>query len=96
MHSSKKKENIWRAEWGCKTVFSHGDTNSQGVCVLFKPKDNYIIYKLQRGINGRVLCVQLEIQEKMVMICNIYAPNEDEPSFFLQVDKIMNNFDSPT
>ena len=43
--------------------------------------------------NGRIVCVQIcyteddtpDSQETMYTLCNIYAPNSDDPDSFLQV-----------
>jgi hypothetical protein len=35
-HSNNNIEKYWEDEWGNKCVFSHHDSKSAGVCVMFK------------------------------------------------------------
>ena len=35
-HSTKEQENRWSTEWGNKIYFSHGESNAQGVVIMFK------------------------------------------------------------
>lgn len=36
VHSTPSDEKIWLSEWSGNGVFSHGRSNSCGVCILFK------------------------------------------------------------
>ena len=84
-HSTTESEMLWRSEWGGDIIFSHGSSKARGVCVLM-PKG---MMNSVRNINidnaGRAVKFELEIQEKIVTFCGIYAPNEDKPSFFMKI-----------
>ena len=41
---------------------------------------------------GRYVIVEAEIDDKRIMLCNVYAPNKDSPNFFTDLfEKIMEN-----
>ena len=75
-------ENVWRAEWGGDIFYSHGSKHSRGVMTLMRPtvKGENISTTCDR--NGRVLIVNLTIQDEEFCLANIYAPNDRN----LQVD----------
>ena len=81
-YSDKTIENVWRAEWGGDIFHSHGSKHSRGVMTLTRPtvKGENISTTCDR--NGRVLIVNLTIQDGEFCLANIYAPNDQN----LQVD----------
>ena len=50
-HSSEKDEKRWTAEWGHKCFFSHGNTNSAGVMILFQNNFEYSVKTSTIGIS---------------------------------------------
>ncbi len=40
-HSITNIEKKWKMEWGVKIIFSHGNSNSKGVAIIFPPKLDY-------------------------------------------------------
>ena len=67
----------WNKSLGFKNGFwSHGTTNSRGVCVLWK--DSAIsLKKSWRDTEGRIAIVTLEKEGQQLTIGSIYAPNLD-------------------
>ena len=56
-HSCPTTENRWQLEWGGSILFSHGDTNARGVCILVKRGASVMI--VQNSIekdSGRKTC----------------------------------------
>ena len=92
-HSIKNCEKIWRNEWGGKMLFSHGQSNSKGVAILFKPGTKIIINNVLRDNEGHQLIVQIQHDEFTITLANIYVPNKDEPAFFVSVFKNLEEFD---
>jgi fumarate reductase subunit C len=43
-HSNNNIEKYWEDEWGNKCVFSHHDSKSAGVCVMFKKGLDFVIH----------------------------------------------------
>ena len=86
-HSEKQLERIWETEWGGKAIFSHGNSDSRGVCILISKKYCDCITNYWTDEAGRIACCNLKIMEKKVAIINIYAPNEDKPEFYYNIFK---------
>lgn len=90
-HSQVDDEKIWKSEWGGNILFSHGTSTARGVCIMVKKNLNYQIVKSKNDAAGRIVACELENIDdptKTLTICNIYGPNKDSPSFFLEVIKI--------
>ena len=83
-HSSPENEKIWEAQWGGRILFSHGTTAARGVCILFKKELFLNITQITRDMEGRLLICQLDSgsDSNQICVCNVYAPNQDSPSFF--------------
>ena len=87
-HSSPKCEKTWRSEWGNKNIFfSHGESNARGVCILFKASVAVEIHNQISDEFGRFLIVEATIDSKRLALCNVYGPNNDDPSFFVLVNE---------
>ena len=86
VHSSSADEHIWKNEWGNCIIFSHGETDARGTCILINPKVKAVIVCLISNFDdGRCNIVDVEIKDNMYTLINIYAPNEDKPEFFMKV-----------
>ena len=81
-YSDKTIENVWRAEWGGDIFYSHGSKHSRGVMTLVRPTVKVENISTTCDRNGRVLIVNLTIQDEEFCLANIYAPNDQN----LQVD----------
>jgi len=94
-HSNKNKEENWYTSWGNRNMFfSHGGTRAKGVCTCFKGNINFKLHKQKSDRDGRVLILDTEINNTRITIVNIYAPNEDIPTFFEDVFIMLENFDN--
>ena len=78
-HSKKEHEEIWRNEWGGSIIFDHGDTNSRGVCVLIAKNCSCQAKNVERSGDGRFIICDIMENDVCVTVCNIYAPNKDNP-----------------
>lgn len=45
--------------------------------------------KQHKDNEGRIICVEAKINGVKVNLCNIYAPNKEDPNFFHKVNKMM-------
>ena len=82
VHSTVNIEKIWESEWGSKAYFSSGISNSKGVGILLKKNIDFKVYDIKKDSDGRILCLDIEIEDCRFSLCNLYAPNNDEPKFF--------------
>ena len=90
-HSTDKTSKMWAAEWGGEAIFSHGTSNARGVAILVKRNSNVKIKNVIKDKVGRLLVVDLCIMEETVRLINIYAPNVDDPEYFVEVFKYASN-----
>ena len=85
VHCTKDKEHIWSAEWGYSAIISSFSSASAGVCVLFNNNFNFQILKSFSDPEGRFVMADIKLESKILTLVNIYAPNEDKPTFFQNV-----------
>ena len=74
----KKIENQWKNEWYTKLIFCHGSSNSRGVAILIKNGVECTIHQKVLHPLGRYIILKAEINDKMYMLINVYAPNKDK------------------
>ena len=83
---------LWKNEWGHEIYFSNRSNHSGGVCILFSQKLNYSIEETIADTNGRYILVKVKILGEEYILCNIYAPNKDDPLFFNSLFEQLENF----
>ena len=82
-HSSKADELVWTAEWGGAGIFSHGNNNSRGVCILTRKGANIGLYNSMSDPEGRYIITHLiSPSQNIYTLCTVYAPNKDNSFFF--------------
>jgi exonuclease III len=86
-HSTKEDELAWTEEWGGEIIFSHGTSSSKGVSILFDKSVEKEIHLILTDPNGRYLILDVTIGDVRLTLVNIYGPNEDNPNFFMDVIK---------
>ena len=52
---------------------------------------NLSMVKEFKDANGRIICLETVINGMQLTLCNIYAPNTENPSFFHKVNSILGN-----
>ena len=85
VHCTKDKEHILSAEWGYSAIFSSFSSASAGVCVLFNNNFNFQILKSFSDQEGTFVMVDIKLESKILTLVDIYAPNEDKPTFLQNV-----------
>ena len=85
VHCTKEKERLWSSEWGFSAIFSSASSLSAGVCILSKNNFQFEIKKQFSDPEGRFIVIDLKLENKTITSGNIYAPNDDNPNFFLNV-----------
>jgi hypothetical protein len=76
-HSCPMDERHYKNKWGPNVFFSHGLTNSKGVCTIIPknfPGSTELLYS---DLEGRLLAVKLTIGNEVLIIVNIYAPTSN-------------------
>ena len=76
-HSSQKDLRYWRAEWGSDIFCAHGrNTNECGVAILLPRSFNGNIIQQDTDTEGRLVALEIELQEFIVTLIGIYAPTQ--------------------
>ena len=68
---------------GYRAIFSNYKSNKAGVCILFNNNFDFQIEKVFIDPQGRFIICDIKTNENCLTLANIYAPNEDNPAFFL-------------
>ena len=63
-------------------LFSGNAGNKAGVAFLFNNDFAFKVLRQMCDKEGRYIIIDLEVGELILTICNIYAPNKDDPFFF--------------
>ena len=83
VHCTENTNHIWSSEWGYQTIFSTYASNKAGVCILFNNNFNLQVLKLFIDPLGRFIICDIKANDKHLTLAYIYAPNDDNPAFFL-------------
>ena len=68
----------WKNEWGGEILFLHGRPNSCGTVILIRNNTNYSVLSTTRYPLGRFIILKIQIDDKVYVLVNIYAPNKDK------------------
>ena len=90
-HSTKNDEKLWKNEWGGKAFFTYSSSNKAGCGYLINNKTNISINNTIRDGDGRFIILEVNINEESFTLVNLYCPNKDEPIFFTNVFRILDN-----
>ena len=91
-HCTPACENDWSRERGGDIYFSHGTSNSRGVCILCNPHVSFSLVDIQRDTDGRVIIMNAIFSNLYPLtLVNVYAPNKDDPSFFADIKLFLND-----
>lgn len=90
-----KKENDIQKRWGGKCFFSSltAPTASRGVAILLNENFAATVSGVQIDSSGNYLMLKLTILEKRFLLCSIYGPNSDTPSFYDKLQKNINEME---
>ena len=92
-HSNEEDEEIWASEWHGDIIFSHGQRNARGVCICMPKGAKVEMSNIVKDEAGRLIKVELMWKNALYCICNIYAPNSDNPQFFTFVQEAISTSD---
>ena len=64
-------------------------SNSRGVAILFGKDFEYKIHSMEKDNASNMIIVNLKISHIELKLINIYAPNVDNPNFFLKLKNVI-------
>ena len=85
VHCTENTTTIWAAEWGYETLFSCCTSAKGGVAILFKNNFDFQIQKVYTDTSDRFIICDDKIEERCITLATLYAPNDDEPTFYQNV-----------
>ena len=83
-HSNNGCHNQWKSEWEGNIWFDHGTSRKNGVAIMIRKGCQHRVIEVYRSevYQGRFLAIKVEIANEILLILNIYTPNQDAPGFF--------------
>ena len=84
-------ERLYKKKWGQNTFFSHGESNSKGVCTIvpkFFPGKCELHFS---DLEGRILIIKATIDDTNYFICNVYLPTSNHETNQLEVLSKLND-----
>ena len=93
-HSDKKDEVFWKSQWGEFAWFASFSSKSRGVAILIRNSMSVRVISELCDPNGRFLILNCTLNDVPVTLVNIYAPNNDDPDFLLEVFAEIDKFDN--
>ena len=88
-HISKNMFSQCKNDWKGECVFSGNFTNKEGVAILFNSQCNVNIIKIHEVSVGRILGLDITIDNKEFLLINIYGPNNDDSIFFTVLENFL-------
>ena len=89
-HCDILEEQNWKDEWEGKSSWTTFSNDKAGVAFLFNPRLDVQILEKKTDLNGRVLCLMVQIENHTCQLVNIYGPNpvnlQESEHFFREID----------
>lgn len=58
-----------------------------------RKKIHFVLLNQHKDEAGRLLCIEANLNNVKVVLCNVYAPNKEEPDFFHDVNRVLANLE---
>uniref|UniRef100_A0A3P8RWJ4 Reverse transcriptase domain-containing protein n=1 Tax=Amphiprion percula TaxID=161767 RepID=A0A3P8RWJ4_AMPPE len=82
-----------KRDWVGKIFHNSVSSKSRGVMILIHKKLHFVLLQQFKDEDGRLLCLQALINGVKVVLCNVYAPNRDEPKFIYKINEMLGNIE---
>jgi exonuclease III len=76
-HSTVFDEKHFRTKWGPNIFFSHGESNSKGVCTIIPKNFSGKCELYHSDLEGRLLIVKISIDDTELYLFNLYFPTSN-------------------
>ena len=88
-HSGDGTYSVWEMEWGNDSYFSGMKTNSEGTAILINSNFAYTIRQYKEILVGRIQALELTVNDKELVVLNIYGPNTDDIFCFKMLENYL-------
>ena len=85
-------ETLREKEWGGDILRNYGTTRSKSVAIAFKSGLQYHVNDTKTDDQGRLLLVDINIENRNFCLGNVYGPNVDNPTFYSNLFNQLQNF----
>ena len=92
-HCDESSEKVWEQEYRGYGFWSNGSTEARGVGILIKKDSTIVVNDSFKDKQGRIVGVQIDFKDQKYLIVNIYAPNVDEPRYFLELFRTLEEYE---
>ena len=75
VHCNSERAELWKEEWPGESIWRPGGTDRAGVAVLFHPKIQPKLSELDGDFNGRVLAINVNVDNLEFRLVNVYVHN---------------------
>lgn len=90
-HLEEDEAKKFKRDWVGHVYYSSFSSKRNGVLILIHKRLNFSMLKEYKDGNGRIICIEVNINGAEITLCNIYAPNKEDPSFFHGLNNILGN-----
>ncbi len=90
-HLKDDEEKKFKRDRVGQVYYSSFSSKKNGVLILVHKRLNLSMVKEHKDVNGRIICLETIINGMQLSLCNIYAPNREDPTFFHEVNSILGN-----
>ena len=93
-HFTKNTILSLKQEFSGDVYNSHGNSQSRGVSIFIKKELKYTIIDVHNDNDGRILLINIEIDENIFTLVNLYANNveKNRNAFFKKVNNFIENY----
>ena len=92
-HGDEKTNNLWENMWGGKAFWSNGENNSRGVGILLTKNCDIEVLNSFKDKEGRYVGIEYKQCNEKFILCCVYAPNNDDVEFFLEMFRMIENYE---
>ena len=93
-HFITRLEPYIQAQWGYKCIFSSYTSNARGVAIMLNNNFEYKIHNQKLDDSGNYIILDITIEGEKITLINLYGPNEDNPIFYENIFKCIQDFDN--
>ena len=90
-HYNEKTCQSWKRDWKGKSFFSGLHSNKEGVALLINGSSNIKCATFTELIPGRIIALDIEMNNKDITLINIYGPNDDKTFIFDTLETFVTN-----
>ena len=85
VHCSEDVAEDWESEWGGTIIYTYGETNRKGCCIMIAPTVKFETIKNYIDKNGRYIISKCMINDRELTLINSYGPNVDDPTHYTEI-----------